>query len=219
MIRNCPHCQRQFTGKGIHYHVCPEDPALRPAIMAAMEDPARPGTARSGKQYGAIAVMAGAPSLCTMLSHFVTWRDACAAYGLVYGLIICPHCGRQMQDAAHPDRCVAHPDLREAIMAALEDPDRPGHAVRVAVYARRAAETGAPDEMRLRNAFDNWSGVCRFFGLAYRSKADKEQRAIAEVEAALEADAALREYLDSRGLAVSRVREIDGGRRVACMLR
>ena len=47
----------------------------------------------------------------------------------------------------------------------------------------------------------------------------REVEAIAEVEAALEADARLRESLHTRGLEVCAVREIDGGRRVACMLR
>ena len=47
----------------------------------------------------------------------------------------------------------------------------------------------------------------------------REAAAIREVEEMLEADARLRESLHTRGLEVCAVREIDGGRRVAYMLR
>ena len=47
----------------------------------------------------------------------------------------------------------------------------------------------------------------------------REVEAVAEVAEAVEADARLRESLHTRGLEVCAVREIDGGRRVAYMLR
>jgi len=97
------------------------------------------------------------------------------------------------------------------------DPDRPGCALGGVIYARRARECGAPSTEMLRAAFGSWAAVCAHFGLA--SGRDRETQAIREVEDALEAAARLREAWRDHGLPVCRVREIDGGRRMAMELR
>lgn len=55
----CPHCARVLRGRNASSHNCPEDPANRAAIMGALEDPARPGVARSAPQYAAGRVLQG----------------------------------------------------------------------------------------------------------------------------------------------------------------
>ena len=216
-MTTCPHCRREFSTRGFR-HNCPEDPARRATIVAALQHPDAPGMARSTTQYRAIATMAGAPDLSSMMTHFGSWAAVCAHFGLTPPMSVCPHCHHHMQDATHPARCVAHPDLRPLILAALVDPDNPGHAVGPSVYEARAANTGAPTQERLRNVFDNWRKVARFFGLYYRGRVDKEAQAIAEVAAAVEDDKELQRELEVRGLAVCSVRPLPDGR-VACLLR
>ena len=215
----CPHCGRVLRSRATYQHNCPEDPANRDAIMGALADPARPGVARSTTQYRAISVMAGAPDITTLLKHFANWRAVCEYYGLAYSLSPCPHCGRVVADPAHPAMCNAHPDRRAIILEAMTDPARPDHAVGPSAYDARAQEIGAPSYDALRGTFGGWRRACKFFGLAYRDRRDKEAEAIAEVAAAVDEDRELQRELEVRGLAVCSVREIDGGRRVACMLR
>ena len=135
--------------------------------------------------------------------------------------VTCPHCGRLScgvrNGAAHAAMCPHNPDVAPRIRAALENPDRPGWAFGGVIYARRARECGAPSAEILRAAFGSWAAACAHFGLA--SGRDRETQAIREVEDALEAAARLREAWRDYGLPVCRVREIDGGRRVACELR
>ena len=147
---------------------------------------------------------------------------------------VCPHCGETFCLSGllmHEPVCVARPDAPARVRAALEDPARPGYAVGVMAYRQRAAELGATSHPTLLEVFGDWGLVCAWAGLkpskdrppkarvAVVQRRDNEAAAIAEVEAALEADARLRESLHTRGLEVCAVREIDGGRRVACMLR
>ena len=147
----------------------------------------------------------------------------------------CPHCGTTFAHSAalrqHERTCLQRPGIEERVRAALENPDAPGVALSVRQYVARTAEYAAPTADTLRRAWGDWPTVCARVGLepgqrsgpkrgVRRTQAQCEVRAIAEVDAALEDDAALREYWDGgRGLAVCSVREIDGGRRVAMLLR
>lgn len=213
----CPHCARQFRGHAALHRVCPEDPALRARIIAVMEDPDNPGTARKTWQYRDIAVAAGAPSLTTMQKHFGGWEATVTHYGLVCDNR-CPHCTRPMQDAAHPARCPMHPARAPLVLAALEDPANPGHAVGPMTYERRRLENGAPSYDALRGSLGGWRSACEAFGLVYRGKRAREDRAIAEVAAAVDEDRELQRELAGHGLEVCRVRSLPDGR-VACMLR
>ena len=147
---------------------------------------------------------------------------------------VCPHCGATLSLSGlymHEPVCVERPDMRARVREALEDPARPGYAIGVMAYRQRAAELGATSHPTLLEVFGDWGLVCAWAGLkpskdrppkarvAVVQRRDNEAAAIAEVEAALEADARLRESLHTRGLEVCAVREIDGGRRVAYMLR
>ena len=147
---------------------------------------------------------------------------------------VCPHCGETFCLSGllmHEPVCVARPDAPARVRAALEDPARPGYAVGVMAYRQRASELGATSQTTLLDAFGDWNAVCAWVGLKpSKARAPKprvpvakrrgrEATAIREVEAQLEADARLRESLRTRGLEVCAAREIDGGRRVACMLR
>ena len=214
----CPHCARVLRGKAVQQHICPEDPANRAVIIAALRHPGAPGVARSTTQYRAIAVASGAPDLSSMMGHFGSWTAVCQHFGLTPPVTTCPHCRRYMQDVTHPARCVAHPDLRPLILAALTDPADPARAVGPSAYELRAAGTGAPGQERLRNVFANWRQVAKFFGLSYRDRTDREAQAIAEVAAAVDEDRELQRELAGHGLEVCRVRSLPDGR-VACMLR
>ena len=138
----------------------------------------------------------------------------------------CPHCGTTFAHSAalrqHERTCLQRPGIEERVRAALENPDAPGVALSVRQYVARTAEYAAPTADTLRRAWGDWPTVCARVGLepgqrsgpkkgVRRTQAQCEVRAIAEVDAALEDDAALREYWDGgRGLPV-----LDTPRRLA----
>ena len=145
----------------------------------------------------------------------------------------CPHCGATMLRAnlsQHAPRCPSAPGMPARIRAALADPGCPGMALSVRAYKENAIAAGLPGPDALRRAWGDWPAVCARVGLVpgrasgygggiVQQRRTREVEAIAEVEEMLEADARLRESLRTRGLEVCAVREIDGGRRVAYMLR
>ncbi len=85
-------------------------------------------------------------------------------------------------------------------------------------YERRRLENGAPSYDALRGSLGCWRSACEAFGLVYRGKQAREDRAIAEVAAAVDEDRELQRELAGHGLEVCRVRSLPDGR-VACMLR
>ncbi len=149
----------------------------------------------------------------------------------------CPHCKRSFQLCAaerHTATCIHAPDMPDRVRATLEDPDRPGVALSRRAYNERAALFNAAGQEALSYHWGpTWEAVARHVGLEpgqksgfYRgtrtaaTKQAAEDAALADVEEKLERDAELRQYWQNgRGLEVCAVREIDGGRRVACMLR
>jgi hypothetical protein len=144
----------------------------------------------------------------------------------------CPHCGRTLHplDTRHATTCIHRPGVRELVTRLMERPGAPGDARSTREYAQAAiahnAQPGyglrAPSQRALEEGLGGWRNVCAWVGLQYtrsaRGSADVEEAALAEVAAAMEADACLRESLRTRGLPVVRVRELPDGR-VACELR
>lgn len=147
----------------------------------------------------------------------------------------CPHCGRhfaQCSGPAHAATCIRVPGMAARVRAALEDPDRPGIALSVRAYDGRAAQYSAAGHDALtRHWGPTWADVARRVGLepgqkagtragthTAAQKAVTEAAALSEVEAALEADAALREHWRTRGMEACSARRLPDGR-TAWMLR
>ncbi len=230
----CPHCGRSCGQNGLQRHVvaCPANPAVREAVLCAMTDPAAPGFAVEAGEYDARARRTGAPSI-SVLRHQVGggWVEICAAFGLqpagavTIGRGECPHCGRAVaQLKKHVKSCPYSPPVRARIIQALEDPNRPGYAVGGYLYE---TSHGMPSRETLkRHIAPDWASICIHFGLLPpgQSRAKQhsgEQQLLDELEAEREEARRALEYERDRGgaLEVCRVREIDGGRRVAYMLR
>ena len=128
----------------------------------------------------------------------------------------CPHCGATMDAprlAQHIPRCPEAPGMVARVREALEDPDKPGHALSVRRYAENAARIGAPGPDALRRCWGDWPTICGMAGLGPGRKSGNpagwrqhvqrmEAAAIREVEEMLEADERLRESLRDRGLEV-----------------
>lgn len=147
----------------------------------------------------------------------------------------CPHCKRHFAPCggeAHALMCMHAPDMPARVRAALEDPDRPGVALSIRAYSERAPQFAAAGRDALTRAWGpTWADVARRVGLKPGQKsgpmkgtqnagrrAATENAAIAEVEAALAADADLREQWERRGLPVCGVRQLPDGR-MAWMVR
>ena len=138
----------------------------------------------------------------------------------------CPHCGKPLRHNGiqqHQKVCVRRPGVRELVRRLLERPDAPGDALSSREYTARAMEHNAqpgiglraPSQRALDDAFGGWRAVCEWAELRYTRKPQSddadEAAAIAEVVAALCADAALRAEWDDHGLPVSRVRKLPRG--------
>jgi hypothetical protein len=82
--QTCPHCRRSFAASVLRRHadVCPENPALRDAIIAAMQNVAYPGFAVSLAEYQEHAAGAPITGVKTLKQHFGSWRNTVAYYGL-----------------------------------------------------------------------------------------------------------------------------------------
>lgn len=139
-------------------------------------------------------------------------------------IVACPHCGRELRRGGgaheHIRSCLDSPDVRERVRAALTAPGNPGMARTQVTYTAIAQATDAPSREALARRYGSWARACEAFGLRSTRQPTRpngvsarqcEVRAIAEVDAALEDDAALREYWDGgRGLPV-----LDTPRRLA----
>ncbi len=137
----------------------------------------------------------------------------------------CPHCGRPFAAsgvAKHALTCLEKPGMLERIRQALEDPERPGHARDMRSYDVVAAKLGAPSYSTLHVHWGATGAICERVGLQWKRKhgptrgalanrREVEERAIREVEAALEADGRLREEMDGRGLPVCGYRVLPNG--------
>jgi len=156
----------------------------------------------------------------------------------------CPHCGSTYAErrilSFHIPRCLQAPDVRARIVAILEDPDNPGCARGMEDYNRRAVACGVISASALNRHFGGWPNVCTEFGLqhvrygsrkpqaqevkprpsTYISKVDRHAKEIDD-----ELDHARRMVKEARvewaahGIPVYKVREIDGGRRLAWSVR
>mgnify|MGYP001171484753 FL=1 len=151
-------------------------------------------------------------------------------------LVSCPYCGNKYKAQIahrHIGVCIKRPDMCDLVRSIMDaDGSGVGCALRdyqqraIAHNARQGYGLRAPSTQALRNAFGVWANVLAWLDLAAPARAtqtaaqrdEREAVAIAEVAAALEADAELRESLRTRGLPVVRVRELPDGR-VACELR
>lgn len=141
--------------------------------------------------------------------------------------VACPHCGAEFNASAarnHIPACVHRPGMVERVRAAMEDPDNPGVAISARVYRVRVGDRDLPTLRSMLRAWGgSWQAVCAHVGLApgrrsgyepgtYQSDEQRGIEALAEVEAALEADAALREHWRTRGLDVCGARRLPDGR-------
>lgn len=146
----------------------------------------------------------------------------------------CPHCGATFTQAGahrqHTNRCVFRPGVEEIVRRALEDPDHPGVALSVNRYCDRAPEYGAPAETTLRAAWGGWPAICARVGLrpgqasgpkrGFRQAAvQREAQAIADVAAAVEADAEVCAWVWGRGLTVLDTPRVLPDGRLAWMVR
>jgi hypothetical protein len=82
--QTCPHCRRSFAASVLRRHadVCPENPAIRDAIIAAMQNEVYPGFAVSLAEYQERAVGKAVTNVKTLKQHFGSWRNTVAYYGL-----------------------------------------------------------------------------------------------------------------------------------------
>lgn len=148
----------------------------------------------------------------------------------------CRHCNA-VHDAdkiaAHEARCPSSPSVHAATVALLSDPAAPGYARGRDEYtALSAVHPHATPRHVLLALHGSWRAACEAYGLKMRGRARrrvsvqaKVVRAKAETE---EMQLAARQSADIqrtrddeqvRGLEVCGCREIDGGRRVAWVLR
>lgn len=146
--------------------------------------------------------------------------------------VTCPHCGRMIGISnlgVHVGICPRNPAVHVRVAAVLADPDRPGYAVTWYGYDAAARPQRLPSRESLRREYGNWTAVCTAFGLrpvnlrmATASSSNEAQRLAAldaEVAAMQAAAEPANPYREWSGLPVCGVREIDGGRRLAWMVR
>lgn len=142
----------------------------------------------------------------------------------------CPHCGRTTSAnegySRHVSRCDYNPDVRAAIVSLLADPTAPGHARPQLEYDALAKEHRTTRAQTLVARYRSWPKVCAEFGLRlnprHRTKGDmgrNEAEIDAEIAHARAMVVEARTEWASSGLPVCRVREIDGGRRLAWEVR
>lgn len=79
----------------------------------------------------------------------------------------CPWCGWEVIPTTrrHIKVCPRNPALRQNIIQALSDTERPGYAVSSRVYSRRSYKSRAPSLSLLYRAWGSWSAICAEFGL------------------------------------------------------
>ena len=145
----------------------------------------------------------------------------------------CLYCGRTVGGGklhSHPGACVRNPAVHARVAAVIADPDRPGYALASPVYEIVAQQRGLPARTTLTAEYGNWAAVCAAFGLkpparrgGYRPHAAPVTERLAALDAEVERMQAAAEpanpYREWSGLPVCGVREIDGGRRLAWMVR
>ena len=84
----CPHCGREFPPQWRERHagMCPRDPAVIVRVRAFLEDPDRPGVARSQPWYDQNAVLRfDLPERKALTRAYGDWRGVCRALGLEPG--------------------------------------------------------------------------------------------------------------------------------------
>ena len=145
----------------------------------------------------------------------------------------CPHCGRELlvsNFSTHVAVCVRDPATHARIAAVLPDPDRPGYAISSVEYNRLSGRLRLPSVESIRRQYGSWMNACAAFGLksvnrysGYRSPATSEAERMAALDAEVErlraAASPPNVYRDWQGLECCAVREIDGGKRLAWMVR
>ena len=143
----------------------------------------------------------------------------------------CPYCGKLYERVEwHTRYCLSAPAVRALVLQAMTDPDKPGCAVSRDAYDLRAREIGAATARALIDQLGKWATVCAVFGLkpparrgGYRPHAAPVTERLAALDAEVERMQAAAEpanpYREWSGLPVCGVREIDGGRRLAWMVR
>lgn len=143
----------------------------------------------------------------------------------------CPHCGCEVQPASlarHKHSCYARPGVYDAVRAAMDHPDKPNTAISLDAYRAIASARGLPSYEALRKQLGSWDQICAWAGLkpgqrhgyakgSRPQKANREAQAIAETDEALARDAELRDWWETRGLEVCRVRVV--GAATYCELR
>ncbi len=228
----CPHCGAVLALNAIAKHVrtCVHNPVALEAIGRTIPDPDRPGYAISIREYEKAARKTGAPSYNKLLIDLGHWREVCAMFGLLPNrgeeqpsrdkLHTCPHCGRERGSkghAAHMRVCPKDPALYDAIRQALTDPNT--GAGRTRDEYRLARTACLPPDRVLVSVFSAWGDVLAYYALGL--PLDGEARLLAAIAAEAEETRRLlrQEWEGSYGLPVCGVREIDGGRRVAWVLR
>jgi hypothetical protein len=148
----------------------------------------------------------------------------------------CPHCARELTTAhmpRHLSACLHNPQVSDRVRAALADENNPGYAVGQQEYELRAIRAHLPVVKTLRDRLGPWPEVCAAFGLqpaktkpfvqhshplpatAAAKRDARDAAAMSDMQTLEQA----RQEERVRGLAVCSASEIDGGRRVAWMLR
>lgn len=85
MIRECPFCGIEVTPQARrHLTVCPRNPALREAIIAALRDPTRPGYAVGPRTYGNHSYRRRVPCVTLLYRAWGDWEVVAAYFGLWY---------------------------------------------------------------------------------------------------------------------------------------
>lgn len=143
---------------------------------------------------------------------------------------ICPHCGRTTSShegyTRHMARCERNPVVRAAIMALLPDPADPSRARAQQEYDALAKAHKTTRAETLVQKYRSWTAVCAEFGLLpnvrHRTNGSMKRHE-AEIDAEIASVKAIvkqaRAEWANQGLPVCGCRLIDGGRRLAWMVR
>ena len=128
----------------------------------------------------------------------------------------CPHCGKLYERVEwHTRYCLLAPAVRDLVLQAMTDPDKPGCAVSRDAYDLRAREIGAATARALIDQLGKWATVCAVFGLKpppAPNRTDQEAAAIADTAAMLKRDEEVRAWAADPGMEVCRVRRLPDGR-------
>lgn len=144
--------------------------------------------------------------------------------------LTCPHCGRIVMSGSswhkHLRACDRNPGMYSAILELLTDPGDPGRARPQREYDALAKAGRVTRAETLVQTYRTWTEACAAFDLlpdVHHRRNGNVDRYAAEIDAeiahARHMVRVARAEWASQGLPVCGVREIDGGKRVAWMVR